>query len=180
MALIQLNINRLGQGWFILWAEAVLGGSLGVYQAAEAPGRWTGGDGRWMRDSTRGLTLVPSDHRDGTSTGWALWGHPPCHLLARCRETGLKIGGLGLLGECERQAGTAHADTLGPVGNSLKSSRQAQLIPVSALRHGRITIKTPQFCPGVMGPSLAPGQSLPRAVEKGLVSPRILFPATQP
>lgn len=33
MALIQLNINRLGQGWFVLWEEAELGGSLGVYQA---------------------------------------------------------------------------------------------------------------------------------------------------
>lgn len=33
MALIQLNINRLGQGWFILWEEAELGGSSGADQA---------------------------------------------------------------------------------------------------------------------------------------------------
>lgn len=61
MALIQLNINRLGQGWFILWEEAELGGSLGVYQADG----WR--DGR-MWDSTCGLLTVPGDCGDDTTT----------------------------------------------------------------------------------------------------------------
>lgn len=79
MALIQLNINRLGQGWFILWEEAVLGGSLGVYQAAEAPGRWMDGgwmDGGWMEDGCRtahvGSHWYPGAAGDGMTTVPAL------------------------------------------------------------------------------------------------------------
>lgn len=104
MALIQLNINRLGQGWFILWEEAVLGGSLGVYQAAEAPGRWMDGgwmDGGWMQDGARGFTLVPRGRRGWHDHCLSSLRPSPHHLLVGCRETGLKIGELGLLGWCE-------------------------------------------------------------------------------
>ena len=131
-----------------------------------------------MRDRARGLVPAPGDRGDGTATGLTLWGCPR-HLLAGCRETGLKTGELGLLGRRERRAGTARAVTLAPVGNSLKSNRRAQLVSPAPLSCRRIITKTPQFCPGVMGPPLAPGQTLPRAVETGLFSPRILFPAAQ-
>lgn len=56
MALIQLNINRLGQGWFILWEEAELGGSLGVYQADGWMEGWRDvGQLMWAPDSAWGL-----------------------------------------------------------------------------------------------------------------------------
>lgn len=58
MALIQLNINRLGQGWFILWEEAELGGSLGVYQADGWTEGWTWmdvGQHMWACDGAWGL-----------------------------------------------------------------------------------------------------------------------------
>lgn len=61
-----------------------------------------------------------------------LFGAAPCHLPAGCRETGLKVGELGLLGWHERWAGTARVVTLAPVGNSLKPNHRAQLFPSSA------------------------------------------------
>lgn len=174
MALIQLNINRLGQGWFILWEEAVLGGSLGVYQAAEVPGRWMEGGMEGCRTE-----LVDSCRHPGTA-GMAPppaqpFGTAPRHLLAGCREMGLKIGKLGLSGQRERQAG-CHI-------SRCRKQPDIQLpgvaYPPAPLSCGSILIKTPQFCPRVMGPSLAPGQTLPRAVEPGWFSTRILFPAAQ-
>lgn len=97
MALIQLNINRLGQGWFILWEEAVLGGSLGVYQAAEVPGRWMERRDGGMQDGARGLVPAPGDRRDGTTNNPALWDCPPSPS-GRMQGNGVKNRETGTVG----------------------------------------------------------------------------------
>lgn len=141
MAVIQLNINRLGQGWFILWEEAVLGGSLGVYQAAEVPGGWMEGwmdewrDG-WVQNRTCGLM-------SGT-TGTTL---PPARFfratpLIEIQENEVKTGGLGLLGRCERYSRCSHSR------KQPEPNHRKQCVPPLPLSCGRITVKTPSFAPG--------------------------------
>lgn len=62
----------------------------------------------------------------------------------------------------------------------LKPNHWAQLIPPpNTPKLCQSNHNLPQFCPGVMGPSLAPGQTLPRVVETGLFPPKIEFPASQ-
>lgn len=89
---------------------------------------------------------------------------------------GLKIGELGPLGWCEtgRHGTRTHVSSC-----SLKPNQQAQLIPPSASKFWQSNHRKPQFCARGVGPSLAPGQTLPRAVETGLFSPGMSFPGAQ-
>lgn len=133
MALIQFNINCLGQGWFVLWEEAVLGGSLGVYQTAEEPSGWMEGEmeaGMW--DSAEGLCRC---------LGW----HRLMGATSISREMGL--GGNWGCWDGVRQAGTVCALTS---GNSLKSNPGHSLSPPVPPKSQQGNHKAPQLWPRVM------------------------------